>query len=154
MRNAAGLSEHEIANCQTTWAVIGGLRLGELIAEGATRSGSRTVYSETRRRVILGADVKPATGVSPAAAARDRMSIAAVLAHELAHGDRHLKGFSRPFGRPDIDPDSLVDEAETSLEASFNPFLKPTDRRILVEDARDQLDQRLQRPFVSLETDR
>jgi hypothetical protein len=36
-------------------------------------------------------------------------------------------------------PDVLLDEAETSLRASFTSLLSPKDREDLVEDARDRL---------------
>jgi hypothetical protein len=36
-------------------------------------------------------------------------------------------------------PDVLLDEAETSLRASFTSPLSPKDREDLVEDARDRL---------------
>jgi hypothetical protein len=81
----------------------------------------------------LGADVKPGIGVE----ANARMSILACLAHELAHADRNQSGFQRPLGLPDC----LIDEAETSLHASFNPILNPKDREVLIEDARDRLNQ-------------
>jgi len=38
-------------------------------------------------------------------------------------------------------PDSLIDEAETSLHASFNSVLNSKDREDLIEDARDRLNQ-------------
>lgn len=41
----------------------------------------------------------------------------------------------RPFDLPD----AYLDEAETSIAASFNPWLTPQDRADLVEDARDRL---------------
>jgi hypothetical protein len=67
--------------------------------------------------------------------ARDRMSVLACLAHELAHADRHRRGFNRAVQKPDM----LLDEAEASLHASFYPSLGRMDRCDLVEDARDQL---------------
>jgi hypothetical protein len=36
-------------------------------------------------------------------------------------------------------PDVLIDEAETSLNASFHIAISPKDREDLIEDARDRL---------------
>jgi hypothetical protein len=44
-------------------------------------------------------------------------------------------GFQRPYHPPD----SYLDEAETSIDASFRPLLSSVDRIDLVEDARDRL---------------
>lgn len=53
---------------------------------------------------------------------------------------RHLVGhFERNYRRPIDLPDVLIDEAETSLNASFHIVLNPKDREDLVEDARDRL---------------
>ena len=64
-----------------------------------------------------------------------RLSTLACLAHELAHAERFQLGYRRPMGLPDV----LLDEAETSLRASFTSILSPKDREDLVEDARDRL---------------
>ena len=48
---------------------------------------------------------------------------------------RHHLGFARPKGLPDV----LLDEAETSIHASFHGVLRRKDREDLVEDARDRL---------------
>jgi len=103
----------------------------ELVIANASRHSSRTHFDEVAGRVYLGADVKPGTGIE----ANARMSILACLAHELAHADRSKSGFFRPIELPDC----LIDEAETSLHASFNPLLNPKDREDLIEDARDRL---------------
>lgn len=63
------------------------------------------------------------------------MSILACLSHELAHAERYEVGISRPIELPDV----LIDEAETSLHASFISVLGSQDREDLVEDARDRL---------------
>lgn len=81
--------------------------------------------------MVLGADAYPGAGRT----ANSRMSPLACLAHELAHVERHELGYDRPFDPPD----SYLDEAETSLRASFVPVLSPRDREDLVEDARDRL---------------
>lgn len=48
-----------------------------------------------------------------------------------------LKGLARDTG--DLWPDTLIDEAETSLDASFHLELGSKDREDLREDARDRL---------------
>jgi len=60
----------------------------------------------------------------------------ACLAHELAHADRHARQIDRPFEMPD----SLLEEAEASIHGSFLVSLEPSQRKLLIEDARDQLD--------------
>lgn len=59
----------------------------------------------------------------------------ACLAHELEHVVRSELEVDRPFDPPD----AYLDEAETSIAASFNPWLTRQDRADLVEDARDRL---------------
>jgi len=56
------------------------------------------------------------------------------LAHELAHARRFAKGYRRPFDLLSY----LIEEAQTSLDASFELLLEDQDRRDLVEDANDQ----------------
>ena len=63
------------------------------------------------------------------------MSMMACLAHELAHVLRFEMGFNRPFSPPD----SYLDEAETSIFASFIGGVNVRDREDLVEDARDRV---------------
>ena len=64
--------------------------------------------------------------------------MAACLSHELAHAQRYfLHGFDRNIEQPH----ALLDEAETSIHASYNLFLEERDRRTLIEDAKDQLQQ-------------
>jgi hypothetical protein len=65
------------------------------------------------------------------------MSLVSCLAHELAHAERYDLGFRRPHELPDV----LLDEAETSLHASFMNGLGPAEREDLVEDALDRLNQ-------------
>jgi hypothetical protein len=97
----------------------------------AHRHSSRTRFDEVQGRVILGANVLPGVGMTPNA----RMSLLACLAHELAHAERYEMGYRRPLELPDM----LLDEAETSLHASFTPILGNRDREDLVEDARERL---------------
>jgi hypothetical protein len=79
----------------------------------------------------LGADAYPGMGQS----ANSRMSVLACLAHELAHMRRAGRGFRRPL----TPPDGFLDEAETSIYASFFKYVPLRDREDLVEDARDRL---------------
>lgn len=91
--------------------------------------GSKTRYVASRNVVILGADAYPSEFESDNS--NERMSLHACLSHELAHAERYQIGFRRPFS----DPDSFLDEAETSIHASFRPELRPIDREDLIGDA-------------------
>jgi hypothetical protein len=130
-RNRIGLSDHQIEHCQETWEFLCGRFKRELDVSEAARHGSRTRYDERRRVVILGADAYPGIGQS----ANSRMSVLACLAHELAHMRRAARGFRRPLTPPDSD----LDEAETSIYASFLKEVWAHDRVDLIEDARDRL---------------
>jgi hypothetical protein len=110
--------------------LCGGVRI-ELDTSEAAGNSSRTRFNEERHKVFLGADALPGEGV----AAVSRMSALACLAHELAHVERFRLGYRRPLQLPD----ALLDEAETSLRASFTSVLRMKDREDLVEDARDRL---------------
>lgn len=132
-RNQTGLSEREIDYCIKAWDVICGEKKREMVILEASRHSSRTRFNEVDNRIYLGADVKPGAGIE----ANSRMSVLACLAHELAHAERFELGFQRTI----TFPDNLVDEAETSLYASFHPILNPKDREDLIEDARDRLNQ-------------
>ena len=132
-RNQTGLTEREIEYCLKAWEVLCGDKKRELVITEAVRHSSRTRFNEMDGKVYLGADVKPGTGIE----ANSRMSMLACLAHELAHAERFELGFQRSI----TFPDNLVDEAETSLHASFHPVLNPKDREDLIEDARDRLNQ-------------
>ena len=130
-RNQEGLSERQIEKCQSAWKVIGGNKLCQLEISEAASPGSRTRFSQTNSIVHLGADVMPGRSSD----ARSRMSMLACLAHELAHAERYQKGYDRPLDLPDL----LIDEAETSLSASFTLVLGRQDRDDLVEDAQNQI---------------
>jgi hypothetical protein len=132
-RNQVGLTAQEIEKCVAAWEFLCGEQKRELVTIEASQHSTQTRFVENTRRIYLGADVKPGNGIE----ANARMSILACLAHELAHAQRFEMGFQRPFGLPD----SLVDEAETSLHASFMPVLSAKDREDLIEDARDRLNQ-------------
>ncbi|KHD06263.1 hypothetical protein PN36_16635 [Candidatus Thiomargarita nelsonii] len=137
-RNKKGLSEREIQNCLWAWELLSGPTHIELVTSEASQHNSRTRFSENKNVVYLGADVKPGNGIE----ANSRMSILACLAHELAHAQRFKSGFQRPIELPDV----LIDEAETSLHASFMSVLGLKDREDLIEDARDRLNQWLSSP--------
>jgi hypothetical protein len=102
-----------------------------LITDRALKHGSRTYFNEDQQIVFLGSNVYPGDGMT----ANARLSVLACLAHELAHAQRYKNGYRRPVTMPDV----LIDEAETSLHASFHPVLNPIDREDLIEDARDRL---------------
>jgi hypothetical protein len=130
-RNQVGLTDEEIERCLLAWKILCGAKERELVIDEAHRHSSRTRFNETSGKVHLGADVKPGRGME----ANSRMSVLACLAHELAHAERFEIGFQRPIEFPD----SLIDEAETSLHASFMPVLSSTEREDLVADASDRL---------------
>lgn len=130
-RNKLGLTPEQIDRCVEIWQVLCGDVQRLLDVSEAHRFGSRTRFDERRGTMILGADVLPGSGQTPNA----RMSRLACLAHELAHAERFEMGYNRPFDYPDV----LLDEAETSIHASFTPVLNPRDREDLVDDARERL---------------
>jgi hypothetical protein len=130
-RNRIGLTERQIATCQTVWTILCEGRPKPLDISEADRHGSRTRYDQRRKMVILGADAYRGSGQT----ANARMSVVACLAHELAHLMRHDMGFDRPIEFPD----AHLDEAETSVFASFIGNVEEGDRTDLIEDARDRL---------------
>ncbi|HEY0020921.1 MAG TPA: hypothetical protein VGC13_31760 [Longimicrobium sp.] len=130
-RNRVGLTDGQIRMCVEAWRFLCGRTPRLLDLSEAAQHGSRTRYDERRRVVILGADVLSGAGQS----ANARMSARACLAHELAHLLRAEIGFQRPLALPD----AHLDEAETSVHASFLKHLSRQDREDLVEDARDRL---------------
>jgi hypothetical protein len=132
-RNSVGLTEREIERCLWAWKLLCGAKERTLIVSEATKHSSRTYFDQSRNVVYLGADVKPGVGIE----ANARMSILACLAHELSHAERYELGFDRPIDFPEL----LIDEAETSLHASYISILNPKDREDLIEDARDRLNQ-------------
>ena len=136
-RNQAGLTDYEVARCIEAWTALGGLEVCGLDVSVAGAPASRTEFHEASGCVRLGADAYPARLAAVGDPARCRMSLLACLAHELAHAKRHRDGFRRPYAMPDY----LLDEAETSIHASFEVILSGPDRQDLIEDARDQLDE-------------
>jgi len=143
-RNQRGLTPRKIAICEAIWELLGGNEVCPLDIREASEHGSRTRYNQTINAVYLGADIEPGVGTE----ARIRMSELACLAHELAHAERFRLGYDRPG----LETATLIDEAETSLHASFMQSLSTTDRHDLIEDARDQITMRLAYP-VSQEAD-
>jgi len=132
-RNQIGLTEYEVRYCVQLWDILCGNQKRELVTAEASRHSSRTRLNETDGKVYLGADVKPGKGLE----ANARLSESACLAHELSHAERFEMGFERPLEFPN----KLVDEAETSLHASFMAVLSWRDVEDLVEDAMDRLNQ-------------
>jgi len=130
-RNKIGLTARQIAYCVEAWAVLSADNPIALNAAEASKHASRTRFNEGQNTVFLGADALPGNGVD----ANARLSTLACLAHELAHAERFQLGYRRPT----VLPDMLIDEAESSLRASFTSVLGPKDREDLVEDARDRL---------------
>jgi hypothetical protein len=130
-RNKNGLDERQIQNCLNIWEAIKGNDFATLDISKASENSSKTYFDEKQNVVFLGANIYPGTGTD----ANCRMSPMACLAHELSHVKRAKKGFTRPF----ILPDCLIDEAETSTDATFEVMLNPKDREDLIEDARDRL---------------
>jgi hypothetical protein len=130
-RNRLGLTEKQIIYCMEAWAVLCGDQSIAFNTSEAVQYASRTRFNEAQHMVFLGADALPGDGVD----ANARLSALACLAHELAHAERFHLGYRRPTDLPDV----LLDEAETSLRASFASILGPKDREDLVEDARDRL---------------
>ncbi len=137
-RNTAALTPRQIEYCQHAWHIItnGGLPT-PLDVSRATVPFSYTGYRESDRTVYLGANAYPESG---ALAANARLSMLACLVHEYAHAERHHLGFARPHELPDV----LLDEAETSIHASFHTVLRSKAREDLVEDARDRLNKWLE----------
>jgi len=129
-RNQQPLTAEEVQYCQTAWDFLCGEAKLEFDVSRASVAGSKTTFNESRLKVFLGADAYPGVGID----SRSRLSVLACLATELAHWERFEKGFNRPTKSPG----SLIDEAETSLHASFMSGLGPQDREDLVEDARDR----------------
>lgn len=129
-RNYNGLTEDQIERCVRVWKALGD-ETRHLDTSEAGQHGSRTRYDSDRHVVMLGANAYSGAGSS----ANARMSLQACLAHELAHMLRAELGFRRPF----VPPDVHLDEAETSIHASFIEKLSMRDRGDLVEDARDRL---------------
>lgn len=132
-RSKSGLSSRQIQNCIMEWEFLCdavGMTV-DLITDRAGENFSQTVYRESTHSVYLGANIFPGPGMS----AGDRLSVMACLAHELAHADRHRRGFQRPLTLPDLH----LDEAETSIHASFFAGLSQRDREDLIEHARDHL---------------
>src|SRR5262247_3205344 len=130
-RNQIGLTERQIAYCVEVWAVLCADRPIAFDTSEAVQYASRTHFDEAQNTVFLGADALPGDGVD----ANARLSTLACLAHELAHAERFQLGYRRPTDLPDV----LLDEAETSLRASFTSILRRRNREDLVEDARDRL---------------
>lgn len=130
-RNQTGLDTAQITYCSQAWIFLCGDNPRNLDTSQAQNHGSQTKFLEQTLTVKLGADAYPGVGMS----ANSRLSVLACLAHEIAHAERFEMGYDRPFELPN----SHVDEAETSLRASFISVLSARDREDLIEDAKDRL---------------
>ncbi|MCP4699111.1 MAG: hypothetical protein GY862_20000 [Gammaproteobacteria bacterium] len=143
MRNIHGLTQRQIENAIIHWKFITQPSSSDKLAasalhefsvnldvSNACKHGSKTVFLEDGNIVRLGADAYPGSNV---VSANSVMSLLACLCHELSHAQRYHMGFRR-------DHYDVRDEAETSIHASYMPFLSSTDRRHLVEDAKQRLD--------------
>lgn len=130
-RNRIGLTVKQIEYCLLAWAVVCGDKPRTLLIDEAHLDGSRTRFVENREVIYLGADVYSGYGTN----ANSRMSVLACLTHEFSHAERFTRGYRRPIDMPDV----LIDEAETSLDATFHIALSQKDREDLIEDARDRL---------------
>lgn len=134
-RNIVGLTDDQIEQCKLTYQFLTVGRFKKngkpltiaLDTKNAADHGSKTRFLEGKKIVELGADVFPGSGID----ANSRLSYRACLAHEIAHIERFLLGYTRPFDGPD----SNLDEAETSIHASFETVLGRQERFDLVEDA-------------------
>ncbi len=130
-RNYQGLTERQIELCRTVWDVLCGQTPRALVTDSAHLHGSRTRFMEELNATSIGADVYPGDGPS----ANSRMSMPACLAHEMSHVQRFERGYRRPHELPD----ALIDEAETSLNASFHDDISLRDREDLIQDAHERL---------------
>jgi hypothetical protein len=130
-RNERALSDRDIERCVLAWEVLCGTERRLLVVDEAKQDHSRTRFVENTSVVYLGANAYPGEG----SFANQRMSMLACLAHELSHAERFARGYQRPLESPN----HLIDEAETSQNASFHPALSPKDREDLREDARDRI---------------
>ena len=126
-----GLTEKQIAYCVEAWVALCADQPIAFNTSEAVHYASRTRFNEAQNTVFLGADALPGDGLD----ANARLSTLACLAHEFAHAERFQMGYRRPADLPDV----LLDEAETSLRASFTSLLSAKDREDLVEDARDRV---------------
>jgi hypothetical protein len=111
--------------------VTGGDPRIALDVSGGRAAYSLTGYNPGNHTVVLGANAIPTA--NPESSADAQASLLAILAHELAHAERHWLGIQRPL------LDALLDEAETCIHASFNGILSTRDREDLVAYARDHL---------------
>lgn len=137
VRNQKGLSAVELARCEMVWCVLIDAQDEKFRVEPsldvshATTDFTVTVYDERTNTVRVGANVLPGLGSE----ACERLSLTACLAHELAHAQRFFAGMRRSFDFPD----SLLDEAETSLWAAHLVPLLDSEVEDLIDDSRSRL---------------
>lgn len=148
MRNRTGLTDRQIEQIVAMWefitqadenqetyfdgSIIQGLDI-KLDISKAHEDNSTTAFVESTNTVRIGADAYPTKGSS--ISANDTMSPLACLCHEYAHAVRFHLGFRRPFRGALMH----LDEAETSIHASYEAVLYPSDRIKLIDDASERL---------------
>ncbi|MCR9942004.1 hypothetical protein [Vibrio owensii] len=148
VRNTKGLDEDQIEYIQLLWdfltqvdpeqesyfdkSKIQDLRVRIDVSE-AHLDKSKTAFLQDTNTIRIGADALPSAGQSMSA--NDTMSELACLAHEYAHAIRYHLGYRRPFKGALMH----LDEAETSIHASYETALSDADRKQLVEDASERI---------------
>lgn len=142
LRNKSGLTPDQIEKAQLAWKFLTSSNNSTLSSSTISSSSinfdisyahlnnTKTVFNESTKTVKLGADAYPGQGD-----ANSRMSLLACLCHELSHAQRYQMGFVRPLTEPECN----LDEAETSLHASYIPVLSLQERKDLVEDAQERI---------------
>ena len=140
LRNIIGLNSTQIKHVTLAWEFLMSVDLTShlklktpmqsivLDISDASVDNSRTTFNEKTNTIKIGADVYPNTN---ALDANSRMDYLTCLCHEYAHAQRLSMGFDRPTKTPE----SHLDEAETSIHASFIPCLHKNGRKDLIEDA-------------------
>lgn len=143
MRNKNGLNKDQIQKARIAWEFLTQeddttIRADTIVLEDITfdtnsahLTNSKTVFQESTLTVKLGADAYPGQGTD----ANSIMSLLACLCHELSHAQRLQLGFHRPI----TDPAMNLDEAETSIHASYHPVLSIQDRKHLIQDAKKRI---------------
>jgi len=141
MRNTKGLDQESIERVKMIWGYIVDIGSGDSLEGGALenfsvqldvsnahKDNSRTTFSSQTNTIKIGADALPGSNKT---CANSRMSVLACLCHELSHAHRYHMGFRRPY-----EGDTMhLDEAETSIHASYIPELHYNDRYDLIEDS-------------------
>jgi hypothetical protein len=132
-RNFQGLDDAQIERCKVAWAFLSSETMSpvQLDISKAKEFNSSTFYDPILKVVFLGSNVYPGEG----SFANCRLSYFSCLAHEYTHAQRDSQGLAKPYEWPDL----LIDEAETSLGASYTIGLGSSDVVDLREDAKDRI---------------